>query len=183
MPKRLYRWFWMLGSHEVVTVLDPLVGPDPRGTGEPPQHVYKLGYPETHPRLCVHDPVENEWGPDRSIAEFLIPMVIKWLIFHEDWVDTGVWRGGGRHPEIPASEAASGAAPSPAERAIRERTASAAFHRIGQRSGTYGSYLWMAAEYENYSTQRSLFKSNPVTRRSEVVRPLSTAAPEHSQAA
>ena len=37
---------WCLENRYVnVFVIDPPIGADPRGTGEPPQHVYRLAYP------------------------------------------------------------------------------------------------------------------------------------------
>ena len=84
-----------------VFVIDPPIGPDPRGMGEPPQHVFRLGHSATFPRLCIHDPIEDEWWPDEYIVDRIIPWTIKWLFFHEEWVATGEWKGGGRHPEAP----------------------------------------------------------------------------------
>ncbi len=56
-----------------VTVLDPLVGPDPRGTGEHPPHVYRFGHPPEFPALCLFDPRDDEWGPDQLIADTIVP--------------------------------------------------------------------------------------------------------------
>lgn len=146
------RKYWdgyrLTNPYECVTVLNPPVGPNPRGTGEPPEHVYRLGYPAAFPRLCVHDPEQEEWTPEMSIAEVLIPMVIKWLIFHEDWVDTGVWRGGGRHPEpLPTEARCQNHEHSNQETLAQEaRSRSDAFHRIGRKTGVFGSYPWMVAE-------------------------------------
>lgn len=149
ITRKYFEHFYLTNSYEKVTILDPLIGPDPRGTGEPPQHVYSLGYPNTYPRLCVHDPEQEEWTPEMSIADVLIPMVIKWLIFHEDWVDTGIWRGGGRHPEpLPLEDAWQTRTSSPEDHALKEQSLNAAFHRLGRRLGVFGSYLWMAEGFE-----------------------------------
>ena len=86
-----------------VFVLDPPFGPDPRGTGEPPQHVYRLGHPPAFPRLCISDPVNDAWYLGEPIVDRIIPWIIKWLFFHEVWLTTGEWRGGGRHPELPTA--------------------------------------------------------------------------------
>jgi hypothetical protein len=73
---------WYVGNPYVaVFVLDPPIGPDPRGTGEPPQHVYRLGHPPAFPQLCIHDPVEDAWRPDEYISARIIPWTIKWLFF------------------------------------------------------------------------------------------------------
>lgn len=136
-----------------IIVVDPPVGPDPRGTGEPPQHVYSLGAPPAFPRLCVYDPQTEEWTREKSIADVLVPMIIKWFIFHEGWVVDGVWEGGGRHPEIPASEDSCKIAKqdlNPEDRARRDRSLNAAFHRLGRKTGVFGSYLWMVEAYAAY---------------------------------
>ena len=150
--RKFWEGYYLTNPYECITVIDPPIGPDPRNTGEPPQHVYRLGYPEAFPRLCVHDPAQEEWTPEMSIAEVLIPMVIKWFIFHEDWVDAGVWRGGGRHPEPIQTETPwrQQANLNPEMLAQRERSLNAAFHRLGRKIGVFGSYLWMAAESAAY---------------------------------
>ena len=52
-PRRYFPGFDIANPYVSVFVLDPPVGPDPRGTGEPPQHVYRLAYPPAFP-LLVH---------------------------------------------------------------------------------------------------------------------------------
>ena len=84
-----------------VFVIDPPIGPDPRGTGEPPRHVYRYGHPPAFPQLCIHDPVEDAWRPDEYIVDRIIPWTIKWLFFHEEWVASGEWKG--RRPPPGAS--------------------------------------------------------------------------------
>lgn len=143
--------FHLANPSASIFVIDPPIGPDPRGTGEPPQHVYRLGYPPAFPALCVFDPVTDEWTREKSIADILIPMVIKWLLFHEDWVARGEWRGGGRHPEMPKSEEACQTLHlSPADRARQARSRNAAFHSYGRKTGAFGSYLWMVEGYAVY---------------------------------
>lgn len=143
------RWFdgWQLANSYVsVTVLDPPVGPDPRGTGEPVPHVYRLGCPSAFPRLCVYGPAQDEWGPHECIADKIIPWILKWLLFYEDWVATGEWQGRGRHPE------ASGEPQcviednlNPESHARRARFRNAEFHRLGQKTGVFASLPLMAA--------------------------------------
>lgn len=182
--RRFFPNFYIADSYEKVTILDPPIGPDPRGTGEPPQHVYRLGYPDTHPRLCVHDPEQDEWTPAKSIAGVLIPMVIKWLVFHEDWVDTGVWRGGGRHPEpLAMEEQWRKANLSPEDRAQRERFLNDAFHRLGRKIGVFGSYRWMAGGYEAYFPQPYWPNLNGVTPTGGASENILISSPEHPLAA
>lgn len=139
---------WQLANPYVsVTVLDPPVGPDPRGTGERVPHIYGLGCDPTFPRLCLYDPVAGEYAPDMLIAGFIIPWAIDWLFFYEDWVRTGVWCGGGRHPEVRSEPCLTQVASDPESRARQARSLNAAFHSLGRKIGHFGSYLWMEAAY------------------------------------
>jgi len=182
--RKFWDGYFLTNPYECVTVRSPPIGPDPRNTGEPPQHVYRLGYPDAFPRLCIHDPAQDEWTPEMSIADVLIPMVIKWLVFHEDWLDTGVWRGGGRHPE-----------PQPMEvpwrkqinldqgtRAQRERSLSAAFHKYGRKIGVFGSYPWMVAESAAFFPQPSWLNLNDATAETGILPISSTSSLELPQA-
>src|SRR4051794_27987393 len=60
-PRRYFPDFDITNPTISVFVLDPPVGPDPRGTGEPPPHVYRLGHPPAFPRLCISDPIDDAW--------------------------------------------------------------------------------------------------------------------------
>lgn len=122
---------------ESVVVLDPPIGRDPRGTGERAQHVYYWDRHPDFPRLCLHDPVAADWNWNMPIAETLIPFAIDWLLWHEDWVATGLWRGKGRHPEPPTSSLGTGDG---ALGPKRVRDLSWAFHRFAQWSGLAGAY-------------------------------------------
>ncbi len=85
-------------SYVTVKVLDPRIGPDVRGTGEPTPHTYRYRQPAHSPALCAWDPADEPFDPSVYIADHVIPAVVRWLVFYEDWMDTGVWRGGGKHP-------------------------------------------------------------------------------------
>jgi len=148
IARRFFKNFTVANPSVSIIVLDPLIGPDPRGTGEPPEHTYRWQRPPEYPALCVFDPLTDEWTREKSIADTLMPMIIKWFIFFEDWVIDGVWRGGGRHPELPPMEDACPTAPlSPEDRARRARSRSAAFHSLGRKIGVFGSYPWMEEAY------------------------------------
>ena len=99
--RRMFPGFDLANPILSVFVMDPPIGADPRGTGEPPQHVYRLGCHPDFPRLCIYDPHDDKWRPTEYIVDRIIPWTIKWLFFHEEWVESGVWKGEGRHPEIP----------------------------------------------------------------------------------
>lgn len=92
-------------SHPYVTVkvLDPPIAPDPRGTGERTPHVYRYRQPVNSPALCAWDPTDEPFSPSLYIADHVVPAVVRWLVFYEDWLDSGVWRGGGKHPDPDAA--------------------------------------------------------------------------------
>ena len=48
--------------------------------------------------LCLFDPDKKEWTFDKFIADTIIPWTNLWLFYYDDWLYTGKWRGGGRHP-------------------------------------------------------------------------------------
>jgi hypothetical protein len=137
-----------------VFVIDPPIGPDPRGTGESPQHVYRSGYAPERPRLCIHDPVEDDWWPDEYIVDRIVPWTIKWLFFHEEWVASGEWKGGGRHPEVPLP-CPKPESLDPESRAPRERFRNAEFHRLGRRIGVFASSRLMEAASAGFFPPRS----------------------------
>ena len=50
--RRFFPTFHLDNSYEEVTILEPKIGRDPRGTGEPPEHVYRLDIPPIAPPMC-----------------------------------------------------------------------------------------------------------------------------------
>ena len=82
-----------------VQIVDPVIGRNPRRTGECAPHVYRNDAAPDYPYLCLYDPRERPWRPDDYIAETIIPWASEWLFFFEGWLVTGNWEGGGRHPE------------------------------------------------------------------------------------
>ena len=98
--RRYFPTWSLVNPYVSVVVIDPPVGPDPRGTGERVPHIYGLDCHPAFPRLCLYDPVGDEWSPDRHIASTIVPWAIDWLYFYEEWVRTGEWKGGGRHPIV-----------------------------------------------------------------------------------
>ncbi len=132
--------FILANPIESVVVLDPPIGRDPRGTGERAQHVYWWDRHPDFPRLCLHDPLAADWDWNMPIVETLIPFTIDWLLWHEDWVATGQWRGRGRHPEPPRESQWQSTPLSPADPAPRARSLNAGFHALGRKIGVFGSY-------------------------------------------
>jgi hypothetical protein len=48
--------------------------------------------------LCLYYPRHYEWKPWMRLDETIVPWTILWLYYFEIWLDTGEWKGGGRHP-------------------------------------------------------------------------------------
>lgn len=136
----------LTNPYVTVKVRDPAIGPDPRGTGEPPPHVYALGHPPAFPALCLYDPREDEWAPDHFVAETIIPWTVEWLYWFEVWLLTGEWRGGGRHPERrPSTPCQSTEDSNPESAAPQALRLPAEFNRLGRLTGTFASFPLMAA--------------------------------------
>lgn len=54
-------------------------------------------YSQKPVRLCLHFPKYDEWTPDKSIAETIVPWAYLWLFYFEHWLVTDEWQGGGKH--------------------------------------------------------------------------------------
>lgn len=87
---------YTVGQSPQVRVLSPELERKPGNEEGSLPHVYG---PSDDPTLCLYDPTTDEWNSTRLIAETIIPWTIDWLTFYEFWLMTGVWSGGGRHPE------------------------------------------------------------------------------------
>lgn len=129
-----------------VKVLDPVVAPDPRGTGELTPHVYRYRQPIDRPALCAWDPGDEPFSPTRFIADEIIPAVIRWLVFYEDWLDTGVWRGGGKHPDPDAAGVMTSPPPRPGSEASMAASSQSA-HRLARAMGSATSMLAVGRAY------------------------------------
>ncbi len=89
--KMVYR----LGSLPKVYVISPMPLTLAKGKTSLP-HVYST----EEQQICLfYNDEDNgrEWGPDRIIANTIVPWIAEWLYFYEIWLYTGVWTGGGIH--------------------------------------------------------------------------------------
>jgi hypothetical protein len=77
------------GAPEVSVLYPPL---KPIEEGGRLEHVYPGD------RLCLYQPWADEWAPDKSLAQTIIPWIAEWLFHYEIWHATGQWLGGGSHP-------------------------------------------------------------------------------------
>jgi hypothetical protein len=144
MPTYLFDCGALQYSSMSVRIVSPLVSLDPKGTGERPPHIYvdpdDLGF-----RLCLFDPRKDEWSSADAIAETIIPWAAEWLFWFEVWMLTGVWSGGGSHPEMRDIECHTN---SPSYPALPVRFLDAVSRRIGREIGTSASFQLMAAASE-----------------------------------
>jgi hypothetical protein len=79
---------WNGGRPPKVEVLEPVLTPPP---GKRLKHVFPDG------SLCLHMPYT--WDGSMRIADTIIPWTHEWLLFHELYLATGEWLGGGHEFE------------------------------------------------------------------------------------
>lgn len=156
---------WTLANDYVtVHVVDPLVGAEMLAKETLLPHIYWNDRNPAWPALCLWDPAEMFWTPEMSIATTIIPWTSEWLLFFEYWQISGEFLGPGRHPPRRRKEC-----PKPPEtsdpeiRARRARFRNDGFHRIGRRTGVFGSYLWMGAALRACSQRLFSPNSNDAT--------------------
>ena len=50
-------------------------------------------------RLCLYYPSFREWTQYMDLCTTFISWIALWLYFYEEWLYSGEWKGGGKHPE------------------------------------------------------------------------------------
>jgi hypothetical protein len=90
-PNYMLRIGYRFGFSPTVHVLAPELR---RFRGGALPHVYPGN------KLCLFDPrcARKQWDPSMWIAETTLDWAVMWLYYYETWVMTGVWHGGGAHP-------------------------------------------------------------------------------------
>jgi hypothetical protein len=153
---------WMLkNSYVTVHVIDPPVGAEALRDAKFLPHIYWNERNPAWPALCLWDPKEMFWTPEQTIASTIIPWTSEWLLFFEYWQISGEFLGPGRHPPRRRKPCLKSIENSdPATRARKEQFRNAEFHRIGQKTGVFGSYLSMEAALRDYSLQLCSPNSN-----------------------
>jgi hypothetical protein len=156
--RRFFDGWCLSNSYVTVHVVDPLIGKIILGDGILP-HIYWNNRAPEWPALCLWDPVEILWDPEMLIATTIIPWTSEWLLFFEYWQISGEFLGPGRHPPRRRNQCPKPVETSdPAIPAQRARFLNAEFHRIGRKTGVFGSYLSMGAALRDCSLQ--LFSPN-----------------------
>lgn len=151
---------WTLANDYVtVHVVAPLVGAEMLANETLLPHIYWNERNPAWPALCLWDPAEMFWTPEMSIATTIIPWTSEWLLFFEYWQISGEFLGPGRHPPRRRNTCPHPLETSdPETRARRARFRNDEFHRIGRRTGVFGSYLWTGAALRDCSLR--LFSAN-----------------------
>lgn len=54
-------------------------------------------------QLCLFVYCKESWTDDMSLAKVIVPLTYYWLSNFEEWLYSGVWRGGGTHEITPDS--------------------------------------------------------------------------------
>jgi hypothetical protein len=153
---------WTLENPYVsVHVVDPPIGAEAIKEEKLLPHIYWNEQRPEWPTLCLYDPKEMFWTPEYSIAATIIPWTSEWLLFFEYWQISGEFLGLGRHPNRRRTTCQRPAEDSdPETRARWERFRNAEFHRIGRKTGVFGSYRSMAAASKASFLQPSWPNSN-----------------------
>jgi hypothetical protein len=156
---------WTLANDYVtVHVVDPLVGAEMLTSETLLPHIYWNERNPAWPALCLWDPAEMFWTPEMSIATTIIPWTSEWLLFFEYWQISGEFLGPGRHPPRRRKTCSNPPEISdPGTRARRARFLSDEFHRIGRRTGVFGSYLSMGAALRDCSLRLFSPRSSDAT--------------------
>ncbi|EFO2464530.1 hypothetical protein DQ158_08335 [Escherichia coli] len=78
--------------------LDELAG------GKKIPHTYGYDSVTGHRKLCLFLPKSktldglSEWRPQLKLSDTIIPWASLWLLYFEEWLFSGEWKGGGAHP-------------------------------------------------------------------------------------
>ncbi|EEY7874007.1 hypothetical protein DZI87_05865 [Escherichia coli] len=73
-------------------------------SGKKIPHTYASSPLSKITQLCLFLPKERhpdkfaEWMPQYQLSETILPWASLWLFYFEQWLHSGVWEGGGAHP-------------------------------------------------------------------------------------
>jgi len=159
--RTIFNGWELANGYLTVHVIKPLIGAEMLTSKTLLPHIYWNDRNPAWPLLCLWDPQEIFWTPEMSIAATIIPWTAEWLLFFEYWQISGEFLGPGRHPPRKREECPkSFKSLDPVINARREQFFNAEFHRIGRKTGVFGSYLSMGAALRDYSLQPSWPNSN-----------------------
>jgi hypothetical protein len=181
--RRFFDEWSLSNSYVTVHVVDPLIG-KLMLDGDILPHVYWNDRAPLWPALCLWDPAEMYWDPEMTIATTIIPWTSEWLLFFEYWQISGEFLGPARHPPRRRNECPKPPETSdPATRARRAPFLNAEFHRIGRKTGAFGSYLSTGAALRDCSLQLFSPSSNDAISAAHPSPAISIWSPAHPPAA
>ena len=164
-----------------VTLVDPVLKLAHPVTGDPIPHVYWRNDRPERSTLCLYDPAASQWSPDHFIADTIVPWACDWLACYEGWLATGEWTGGGRHPvRGQKSTCVTTGDPNPD---LLDHGKRAAFHWIGTKIGTFGSFPLMAAASAGSTRPLSLRDWRNATSAADQLRDILISSPAPPPAA
>jgi hypothetical protein len=171
-------WEWQAPFIQV-HVIDPPIGAQALAVGKRLPHIYGNPHNPAMPALCLYDPQTNWTGYD-YIAHTIVPWTSEWLFFYEYWKISGEFFGPGIHPTASRQTCSSPQGSSPAAPDLPAQFPSAAFHRLGRKTGVFGSFPLMAVASGVSSPPRcwrDLKGTSPAAIRSQIISILSLAPP------
>ncbi len=61
-------------------------------------------YDKKKVQLCLYYPSYNEWNKTMPLCNTIVSWTHLWLSYYEEWLYSGEWKGGGKHPEPTTNE-------------------------------------------------------------------------------
>jgi len=61
-------------------------------------------YDQDKARLCLYLPSSGQWNKNMLLINTIIPWSSLWLFFFEEWLYSGEWKGGGKHPPLTSKD-------------------------------------------------------------------------------
>ena len=89
-------------------------------------HVYQQDPPRAFVSIFR---ARREWEPWMRIDQTIVPWIVLWLFYFEEWLGSDEWKGGGEHPSATSEARMAGAASGRARRLDR-RMAKRAKHEL-----------------------------------------------------
>lgn len=77
-------------QHPKIYVISPKPLPLAKGA-----KVLPHTYDSKKQQICLYNPHFNEWNSKMRISQSIVHWALEWLFYYEEWLSTGIWKGGG----------------------------------------------------------------------------------------